>query len=273
MFPLKRLSKLVATAGAISLSFASSSASALQLRILSNPLIVDGGRDDLARDTRNFIRFSKRIGSLQIGGSLYADQFRGVELSNGLRVDGNVLNLTNVSINNQSNRRFNTPLNVPFFNFSNLFISSPLAVGNVYAYQILKGEFDSNDINNPRGRNNVSLIGTVDGRLIANQVANPPADIPYDFDRRASKILLNLGREQLIRGRLTSLTLEPRFRLTLDRSACMVLANQPIEAGDAERICDRAAGVPEPSSVISLLALGIFGGGFLLKRQRKSSDS
>ncbi|MCU0532434.1 MAG: PEP-CTERM sorting domain-containing protein [Hydrococcus sp. Prado102] len=291
----KHLYTLAIAAITLVLCFNPASTQALSLRILGSPSITNDGRGDSCPQD-NIICFGKPQNSspfptLSIGGRLVAEQFSNVNIRGNL-VDANVLNLTGFSVRNGGGRFISSN----FITFNNTF---PSFTGNVYAYQFLQGDFNS------RGRNQVNLAGTVNGQSIGTPLTSKelPGNSPFDFDRRGGRTFIGTGTRPTLTGNVSTLVLEPNNTLVLGRSslnrsslqlsslernlfvrenaetssgtgACIVLANQNITEDDAKDFCDRVAStsVPEPSSVISLLALGVFGGGFLLKRRRKSSS-
>jgi hypothetical protein len=215
------------------------------------------------RDTNNDhkIFFSQTIpNQLSIQGWLIRDKGSYDAVETGSSVNGTVLNLTGLRVTNLSNR----PLSLNnLINFESEFLRS-YPNGIAFADQLLDGNF------NGGSGNSVNLTGRVGTVQLATLSSSPNQ---FRFLRSSDPQRIQVGNTQQVRGRLAPLNLASGKRLILPDSACISVLDREVTDNDTRRICDRAAGVPEPTSVISLLAFGVFGGGFLLKRQRKSSDS
>jgi hypothetical protein len=213
------------------------------------------------RDTNNDNRifFSRRIPNLvSIQGLLIRDQGSYRAVDTGSSVNGTVLNLTGLRVTNLSNR----PLSLSnFINFESEFAFS-YPNGLAAVSQLLDGNF------NGGSGNSVSLTGRVGTVPIATLSSSPNQ---FRFFRSSNRPI-QVGNTQQVRGRLAPLNLARGRRLVLPDSACISVLDREVTTNDTRRICDRAASVPESSSVVTLLALGVFGGGFLLKGKRKSFD-
>lgn len=67
---------------------------------------------------------------------------------------------------------------------------------------------------------------------------------------------------------LKTLRLEANEELRLPNSACINVTDQELTESEPEKLCNQIA-APEPSSVLSLLALGTLGTTSLLTRKQK----
>lgn len=266
MFHLKNFYQLTSAAFAFGLFLTPTSAQAFRLTLNAFGQTVPlSGRTE---DGKGFINFNRTLRgtsgqSLSISGTLIAQEGFLTDLS-GMAVNGTVLNLTFLRVSNTGTRDI---INLPnFLLFSNT-LTYDFGAGNVFAHQLFAGGFN-------RGRpNSATMNAVIAGRggqtFLPNLVSAPE---PRSFRRVSVNRLTNIRNRQFVQGRLTRLTLRAGQRLVLPDSACLLSTETRMTAEQVEQVCTRVASVPEPSSVISLLALGVFGGGFLLKRRRKSSS-
>jgi hypothetical protein len=267
MFQLKNFCRLTSAAFAFSLFLTPTSAQAFRLTLnaFGQTVPLSGRLDEDGQGLINFNRTLRGSSgqSLSISGTLVAKERLLTDLS-GMAVNGTVLNLTFLTVRNTGNRDI---VNLPnFLLFSNTF-TYDFGAGNVFAHQLFAGGFN-------RGRpNSATMTAVIAGRggttFLPNLLSAPN---PISFRRVSVNRLTNIRNRQFVQGRLTNLTLRAGQRLVLPDSACLLPTETSMTAEQVEQVCDRAASVPEPTSVISLLAVGVFGGGFLLKRRRKSTS-
>jgi hypothetical protein len=270
---LKCLLPITSAVLAFGLSLNTNPAQALSLVLKTslsrNPItIIDNQNKSLDLDhSLNTIHFNQRKDGLVIKGILKKSIIRDRFIPDvGTKVNGFFLNLTELEVMNVGN----TPIDLGFNNYppNNFFIffSDSFSFSNpTYASQLLDGSFENGGLSNT-----VTLRGRAYGNLIEEQKV-PRGQSDFNLSSNSKKI--SQASSNLVSGNLKSLTLRSVSKLKLPNSACVLVLDTPVNGNQTKRICDRVASVPEPSSVISLLALGIFGGGFLLKGRGKSSDS
>ncbi|NJK47023.1 PEP-CTERM sorting domain-containing protein [Candidatus Gracilibacteria bacterium] len=204
-----------------------------------------------------------------------------------IKVGGVLLKLSNFRLKNLSDN--NNVLSVSFLNdFTYNFTSLGFPLENVKGYNILSGQWRNEAGEFVSQTNLVTLDSSVlnkKNQILANLNAvssDPPVrastsplsnQIP-----KSRQTILNNANSRLNNPRLFGILRRTKLKkgetLSLKNSATACIpdidpSRVDIGVGDGCRL----RSVPEPSSVISLLALGTFGGGFLLKRKRKSSDS
>jgi PEP-CTERM motif len=213
-------------------------------------------------DNNNEIKFfTPQNGRVDIDGALYRRS--GIyTLSTGQSVQGTVLNLTNLTIRNLSQRNLNLT-NLISFQDNFTFGSNTSQLIPVFAHQLIEGSFNGGT------SNLVKFTGSLNG---VDFPTLSSFNSQHFFSRSIQPQPRNVRNPLRVRGFLRPVQLNPRRTLTMSDSACILVLDRAVADNEARRICDRVASVPEPSSIIGLLAVGAFGGGFLLKRRRKSSS-
>lgn len=274
----------------LGLCFNSTSAYALKLSILGNNIKEIPGN--------GVINFHQNSGSVSFKGTVIAK--RGLDTLSGVAgddlVNGLVLELTNLDIVNNSSslyentRRTYKGFLAPLIRFENNF--GNLFQGNVSGFAFFDGSFEKNKdgLGNLNSKDLAIFNGTTrtgNDRIClrpgeqsclfpALGVLLPPNlnkrkyffDLETFFDLRANQV-----NNKSISGEIRRIKLGGKETFNLPTSACIVMTDNPdFTVEDARFNCDRTS-IPEPSSTISMLTLGVLGGGLLLKRRHKSSNS
>jgi hypothetical protein len=283
MLRLKYLLQLVSATVTLGLSFNATSAHALDLSLFGNPSIRDNGFGDTCTDlSRICFQKPKNVNpnpNLFTSGTISARVTS--YLSGSTRININVLQLSGLNAQNGSSPFITNN----FITFTQDFTSS-LTSGNIFAYQFLQGQFNQGGSNEVRFRVTVNSVPITD-YLTSSPLPTRPS---YAFNPSPASKFIGTGFSARVIGQLNRLSLTANSSLGLgagstvtqvsqvSRSsqgnskgvgACIVVADRDIDEDVARSFCR----VPEPSSTLSLLAFGVLGGGFLLKRREKLSDS
>jgi hypothetical protein len=274
MFQIKHLLQLISTIVTLGLYFNPGSTHAFELRVRNN-------------SCRDFPPKSQDVNpfpSLFIDVTLCANTMT----KNGIKA--NVLNLSSLKVNNKGRP-------TSFDNFLTFKPSVPFSSTskNVYAYQFLDGEFDQ------KGNNKIEFKATVNNIVVSYPrpflTSTLPARPKYTFDDDANRNI-KTGKNLNVIGILNFLNLGVGNNLTLKNTksggatksqasgsnfqknqnsgletenkagACIVVTDLEISRDEAKTFCARTS-IPEPSATITILTLGVLGGGLLLKRRRK----
>jgi PEP-CTERM motif len=300
VFQLKSLFHLVSAAVTIGFYLTPTSSSALTLRLGGK--IVNNNSDHDKNGSNNIITVENfKIGNENnnwtVNGTLrFSTEDIGI-IGGKESLGGVLLTLSNFTLTANKNNQVST---LPLIAFSHEFDYEFIGrrgrkPTSLTASNVLSGDWISNSKDDVAQLNKTIFAASV--RTQSKQFFSlpnlrsqiPPDSLPVAPLREplapGSRTLDNTNSRldnptligSLLNRRLVSGERLPRLApgetLSLPSSACVVIPD--VEASDFKFTVDKGCKVrpvPEPSSVISLLALGVFGGGFLLKRRRKSSS-
>jgi hypothetical protein len=192
--------------------------------------------------------------------------------STGQGFQGTILNLTSLTVVNRGSSFFEwiydpkNPESKPFMSFTNKFSAPSFSSG--FAQQLLSGSLIGANL---AGTNKVTFNSGVNNTYLS-EINSPNRSGTYAFNVSNGPVTLsNIGIPTMV-GQLRSVRLGVNETLSLPNSACSTLTEIEISFAQSEKLCNRAAGIPEPSSVLSLLALGALGAGFVLKHKQRLED-
>ncbi|HBB35917.1 MAG TPA: hypothetical protein DDZ80_02305 [Cyanobacteria bacterium UBA8803] len=295
MHPIKYLFHLIGTAAVIGIGFNSTSAHALTLSLAGN-VIANNIQDNTTEDLdplANIIdfRFTNQAltdssGDTATVSGLVRARWGSGSLSTeiGASLGGVLLTLRELELTASASNEglFNFTSNLITFshNFNYQFVGrTGTPPSQLTAYQRLSGEFNSNSTSVIVNSNNsVTFDGFVNNSLIASLSSGQTAALTISTINipTASKTFSNANRvldNPLLEGKIAPLTLAAGQTLKLPNSACLLVADQDpdeplLTDADVEKSCSQS--VPEPSSALNLLALGILGTSYsCLKRKQK----
>ncbi|HAG80034.1 MAG TPA: hypothetical protein DCL61_02435 [Cyanobacteria bacterium UBA12227] len=275
MFKINCLSQLIGATVVVGMCFHSTAAHALKITLGTSQTLTinDNSSRDLLPDTTNKIRFNQTVGGFSMRGTLIAQQ-GGVIDDTGSTINGILLNLTSLTITNRNTIDASTRIV-----FDNEFPFS--ANSGAFAFPFLDGQF----INSPNSPNRSTFVVRIDTTILEelSSIGNTSPNQPYifedflrDSDGNARGEFIPSVNDPLVRGTL-NFRLRAGQSVSLPDSACTVIVENSYETNftfeDSQRNCDLSAlDIPEPSSMISMLALGALGTGSLLKRKQKSGS-